>query len=505
MTDFHPSDRVRSNILIIYPDQMRHDCMSPAGNRIVKTPHLQRLADEGATFENAFASYPLCCPFRASLMTGKKAQGHGLYQNHFPLSADQEFLGERMKEADYRTMYVGKWHLEGGPKPGYVPVERRFGFDRFSGFNRGHQYMDGVFWRDTEQIYRCNRYEPDYQTDHLLEFIDDALDSGSGQPFFGIISYGPPHHPNVMPEYWRKMYDPAEVELPPGLLPSEEQLRIQMERLEFDCGGEMKAALRSRCGRGTKPPLEPETEEELRTFVAEYYGMISSIDHNVGRVLGHLDARGIGEETMVVFLSDHGDMLGEHGYFCGFKPQPYRSAMQVPLIIRWPGRVKAGSRVQGLVDVGPDTAVTLLGCAGANPFSKAHGVSYLPMLEGATEDVRDAVMYQTFRMDDGVQGEYTPVPERGIRTKDWLYVRQPARRKCLFDQVSDPGELINLVSDSCFNGLMDEFDRRITAHMEATGDDWDLHSEFPPAGFLTHEEAEKHLRNNLLPRAIAVP
>ena len=163
------------NILIIYPDQMRHDSMSPSGNRIVKTPNLQRLSDEGMTFNGAFASYPLCCPFRASLMTGKQAQGHGLYQNHFPLRGDQEFLAERLKEGGYQTLYVGKWHLEGGPKPGFVPPDRRFGFDRFAGFNRGHNYMNGIFWRDSEQPFRCRRYEPDFQTDHMIEFIDEAL------------------------------------------------------------------------------------------------------------------------------------------------------------------------------------------------------------------------------------------------------------------------------------------------------------------------------------------
>ena len=342
----------RPNILLIYPDQMRYDCMSPSGNRIVKTPNLQRLANEGMTFDNAFSSYPLCCPFRASLLTGKQAQGHGMYQNHFPLRADQDFLAERLVDDGYKTFYVGKWHLEGGPKPGYVPPDRRFGFERFAGFNRGHQYMNGIFWRETDQAYRCNRYEPDFQTDHLIDYIDEALDEAPGQPFFGFISYGPPHHPNDMPDHWRSMYDPAEIELPKGWLGSDAQARIQKERVARDCNGNMKAALKSRCAYGKKQPLEPETEDELRTFIAEYYGMISNIDHNVGRILNHLDAKGIADNTMVIFLSDHGDMLGEHGFPCGYKPQGYRAAMQVPLIIRYPDRVKAGERTEGLVDVG---------------------------------------------------------------------------------------------------------------------------------------------------------
>lgn len=492
------------NILLIYADQMRYDCMSPSGNKIVKTPHLQRMADEGACFDNAFSSYPLCCPFRASLMTGKQAQGHGMTQNHFPLDSNQEFLAEHMQDAGYQTMYVGKWHLEGGPKPGFVPPERRFGFEKFVGFNRGHSYLDGIFYRDTDQPYRCRRYEPDYQTDHMLDFIDSALTEQPDKPFFAMLSYGPPHHPNDMPEHWRKMYDPADIALSAARLPEAEQIRIQTQRVEIDCEGDMKAALRSRCAYGTKKPLEPETEDEVRTFIAEYYAMISNIDHNVGRLLGLLDARGIGDDTMVIFLSDHGDMLGEHGYYCGYKPQGYRAAMQVPFLVRYPKGTAARHRPDGLIDVGIDTPVTLLDLVGGKPLSEAHGISYKAMLDGASDGSRDAVMYQTFRMNDGAKGEFTPVPERGIRTKDWLYVRQPKRRKFLFDQRNDPAELNNLTASVAHTVLMDELDTRIDEHMKTTGDDWGKCADFPPPGFLTHDEAAEHLKNDLLPRAINV-
>ena len=489
------------NILLIYADQMRYDCMSPSGNKVVKTPHLQRLADEGLTFDNAFSSYPLCCPFRASMMTGKYAQGHGMTQNHFPLRADQEFLGERMKDAGYQTMYVGKWHLEGGPKPGFVPPDRRFGFDKFVGFNRGHSYLDGIFFRDTDQPYRCRRYEPDYQTDHMIEFIDEVEPD---KPFLAYLSYGPPHHPNDMPSQWRKMYDPSEVPLPAGTLPPEQQRRIQTERVETDCEGNMKAALRSRVAHGAKQQLEPETEAEQREFIAEYYGMISNIDHNVGRLLDHLDRRGLSGNTLVVFFADHGDMLGEHGYYCGYKPQGYRAASQVPFLMRLPSRIAGGRRTDAMIDVGVDTPVTLLDLAGAAPFTQAQGASYLNVLDGGS-DHRDSVPYQTFRMNDGAWGEFTPVPERGVRTKDWLYVRQPNRRKFLFDQNADPHELNNLADSTEHKALMDAFDADIAAHMEATGDDWEMHANFPPPNFLTHEQAKSHLVNELLPNAIEVP
>ena len=496
------------NIILIYADQMRYDCMSPSGNQTVKTPHLQRMADEGLVCDNAFTSYPLCCPFRASMMTGKYAQNHGMTQNHFPLRADQEFLGEHMKQAGYQTFYVGKWHLEGGPKPGFVPKDRRFGFDKFVGFNRGHSYLDGIFYRDDDQPYRCRRYEPDYQTDHLIEFLDEAVTDNPDKPFLGYISFGPPHHPNDMPSYWRSMYDPQDITLPEGTLSAEEQVRIQTERVETDCNGNMKAALRSRTAYGTKKPLEAETEDEKRIFIAEYYAMISNIDHNVGRILGHLDRLGLSDNTMVVFFSDHGDMLGEHGYYCGYKPQGYRAAMQVPLLIRYPQGIQAGRRTDAMIDLGIDTPVTLLDIAGAPALCQADGTSYKSVIEGSDKH-RDVIHYQTFRMDDGAKGEFTPVPERGIRTKDWLYIRQPNRRKLLFDQNADPDEMHNLVESHNINdkhkALMDDFDSQIETHMAIHNDEWEIHADFPPPAWMTHEQAKEYLENELLPKAIEVP
>ena len=232
--------------------------------------------------------------------------------------------------------------------------------------------------------------------------------------------------------------------------------------------------------------------------------MISSIDDNVGRILDHLDRLGIADDTMVVFFSDHGDMLGEHGYYCGYKPQGYRAAMQVPLLVRYPGRVSAGRRTNAMIGVGVDMPVTLIDLVGAEPFNEANGRSFQSVLDGG-DDHRDMIHYQTFRMNDGIWGEFTPVPERGIRTREWLYVRQPNRRKFLFDQVADPHELDNLVDSPGHDALMDSFDALIGAHMDATGDDWDMAASFPPPDFGTHEAARDHLENVLLPCAIEVP
>ena len=497
--------QTQPNILILYPDQMRADVMACAGNPVIKTPFLDQLANEGVQFNNAHVSYPLCCPFRASLMTGKYAQSHGITQNHFPIDTNQDFLANLLKDAGYQTGYVGKWHLAGGPKPGYVaPGEGRLGFDDFVGFNRGHQYLRAIFYRDTDQPYHCKRYEPDFQTDHMIEFIEKAVKNGSDKPFFGFVGYGPPHHPNNMPEHWRNMYDPDKIPLPPGVPNPALQLEVQQKRLEIDCEGNEKAMLRSRCAYGKKKPGEPETEAEIRQFIAEYYAMVSNLDHNIGRILNCLDRLGVAEKTMVIFLSDHGDMLGQHGYYCGYKPTGHRAAMQVPFIVRYPEKFEAGKKVEALIDVGVDTMPTLLELCGIAIPEAVQGISYLPLLEGSSDETRDYVAYQTFKMVDGVKGEFTPVPERGIRTKDWMYVRQPTRRKLLFDQNADPDELNNLVDDLQYSALMDRFDAQLEKHMQETNDDWEMHLDFPPADFLTHEDAKRFIEEELMRNAIVV-
>lgn len=155
--------------------------------------------------------------------------------------------------------------------------------------------------------------------------------------------------------------------------------------------------------------------------------------------------------------------------------------------------------------MGIDTPVSLLDIAGATPFMEAHGISYKGLLDQSVDSVRDNIMYQTFRMNDGAKEEFTPVPERGIRNNDWLYVRQPQSRKFLFDQHSDPNELNNLANNSQYEDLMDKFDAEINHHMANTGDAWEIAADFAPPDFLTHEAAKELLINELLPCTIEVP
>ena len=456
--------KTRPNVLIVYPDQMREDAMGCSGNPCIRTPNVDRLAAEGVRFENAFTSFPLCSPFRASLFTGKYAHANGQLANHFPVPLNQDFLPEIMRDNGYRTGYIGKWHLYGGEKPGFVPPGKpRLGFDHFVGFNRGHYYFGSIYYRDTNQPYHDPRYEPEYQTDQLIEFMDSCVADGDA-PFFAMICYGPPHPPLEAPERYLNMYAPEDVPLSPSVDTS--------------------------TGEG-----------EARRFLARYYGLITAVDDCLGRVLGWLDGRGIAEDTLVILVSDHGEMAGEYGLYG--KKRALRSSMQVPLIVRYPRRFGSGRVVPFLVDASVDTMPTILEICGIPIPVWVQGVSYLPVLGGSTAPTRDEVFYEIIMQDCGP--ESFPVPERGLRTLSWLYVRTKQAPTLLFDLKRDPDELENLAGRRSHDEIVAKLDGRLRKYMEETGDDWDLNAEFPPPNFMTHEEGAENAKRVLQEAIVEQP
>jgi arylsulfatase A-like enzyme len=476
----------RPNVLIIYPDELRADAMGCAGNSVIKTPYFDRLANEGVRFDKAFTSFPLCTPFRSSLFTGKYAHATGCCANHLPINLGQDFLPEILRDNGYQTGYIGKWHLDGGSKPGFVPRDRRLGFDHFVGFNRGHYYMNAIYFKDTDQPYHCPRYEPDFQTDHIIEFMDNALAKDPDHPFFGFICYGAPHFPMNMPEYFKTLYTPDEIPLPPGTADPETQKEViaNLTRDNFPLAS-------GSWGEGTEHHGSLESERDVREYMAQYYGMVSNIDHNIGRILNWLDKKGIADDTMVIVLSDHGDMAGQHGYYCRTKKTAYSSAAQVPLLIRYPKRFPQNKSISSLVDVSVDTMPTIFDALGIDIPASVHGKSYLPLLEGVSEKHRDAVMYEIMKQRDGE--ERFPIPERGIRTEQFLFVRTEDGPKLLINLKDDPFELKNEIHNPKYAEIMIDLSKRIESHMHETDDRWDIEAVVPVTEYTSHEEGMKQL------------
>lgn len=453
------------NILIIYPDQMRGDCLSYAGNPCIKTPHIDRLAYEGVLFENAFTSFPLCSPFRASFFTGKYAQATGIFANHYTIPLDQDFLPQIFREHGYQTGYFGKWHLDGGKIPGFVPPgERRLGFDHFIGFNRGHHYFGSVYYKDSVQPYTSRRYEPDYQTDQLIDYMERCQADPGGRPFFAMINYGPPHPPLEAPENYLGLYSPEEV---PILDPV---------------------------------PEDAASRRAAREFLAKYYGLIACVDHNVGRLLGWLDRQNLVDDTVVIFVSDHGELAGEHGRYA--KKNYHRAAMHVPLIVRNPKRFPAGHIVRSIVDPSVDSMPTLLELCGFPIPESVQGVSYLSHLEGSDIPTRKTVYYKIFLEMEGP--ERYPVPERGVRSLEWLYVRDRGSPIALYDLKEDPHEMNNLAGSMGYLDVISKLDNLLVDHMVRTADDWDLGAVFPPHDYHTYDQGDRNVAS-LLEHAIIEP
>ncbi len=479
--------------------------MGCAGNPDVKTPNLDKLASQGLHFTEAYVSTPLCSPFRGSLLTGKYSHSHGVYGNNLQIDTDQKFLAQAFKDAGYRTGYFGKWHLGGSHKPGFVPPgEKRCGFDHFIGFNRGHRYLQSVYYKDTPQPYHCPRFEPDYQTDHLIEFMEVCRTAEN--PFFAMICIGTPHFPNEMPDRWRRLYDPAKITLPEGTPDPELQARVQRWTLDIDQDGDEHGLNWSRANNGNKGVWETESESELRDFIAGYYALVSNLDENVGRIMDWLDQAQLADDTVLIFLSDHGDMLGQKGHFCGIKRLPYRESMQVPFLVRYPKRFAKGRKIDAIYDVSIDTMPTLLSLCELPIPEGVQGIDQLPVFDGRSEMLRDAVYYEFLSQSGGGEpADYMRIPERGIRTKDWMYCRKPERRKYLFDLRADPGELNNLAESAEYEDVMKTFDDQLARHMAETDDNWGLEAKFPYPDMQDVGDITTYLDKVVLPRAIVEP
>ena len=415
----------RPNLLLVFADQMRGEAMRCAGNQQAHTPALDALAAQGMLFTNAIANCPVCTPSRASLLTGKYPLGCRTVVNDLALPEDEVTFAGVMGATGYRTGYVGKWHLDGISRHKFTPPgRRRHGFDSFwAAYNCTHAYFDTKYYLDTPEIVRVpDTYEPDVQTDLAIEFLDGYRD----EPFCLVLSWGPPHDPyDQVPDRFRAMYGPA------------------------------KLALRPNC------PADLGANE--RRAIADYYAAVTALDRNFGRLMHALDRRGLAGNTIVVFTSDHGDMLWSHNR--RRKQQPWEECINIPLIVRWPGGVPAGAKSDSLIGIA-DLAPTLLGLAGlaAPDFMEGTDLSHVLPLSRSPRSSRSprghpGTEYESVPIMDLVPVDQAPLwggqPWRGVRTRRYTYARERERRLVLYDNLRDPFQMTNLSEDPAHASIRD--------------------------------------------------
>lgn len=422
----------KPNIVYIYPDQMRYDAMSHTGNPVIETPALDQMAKDSVSFSHAYTSFPVCCPYRASLMTGKYTHKHGLYTNHYPIENNQEFLPEILGRHGYYTGWIGKWHLNGGRQYDFVEKDMRCGFQRFIGYSRGHHYHTGVFYRDDDPTPRkSNDYEPVFQTKHLMEFIDDA--QKEEKPFFASICYGLPHPPLEAPEAYLTQYSP-------------EQVPIQ-------------------------PTVPEDGEAKAREFTAKYYGLVKVVDEEVGKILQGLESRGLLDNTVVILASDHGEMAGEHGKYA--KIVIHEASMHVPFLIRYPKAFKPHTR-DNMVDPSVDIFPTILELCGIDVPDYADGESLVSQCEDETlEANKKFVYFQNIRQPFADLDKVFPAA-RGIRTAEFCYEEDEGTPVKFYDLRNDPMETNNLIGRQEYADTQAGLHQLLVSEMDRLGDDWDV-------------------------------
>ena len=415
----------RPNLLVIHTDQQSCWTLGAYEGTLVDTPHIDSLAKEGALFQNFFTNSAVCTPSRGCLLTGRYPHAHGAYKNNIELNRDEVTLARALLDKGYTTGYAGKWHLDGEAKPGWVPPERAMGFEdsRFM-FNRGHwkKITESDNGDPEAHAYREVGDEKTYTTDWLADKTVAFIQEPRENPFFFMVSIPDPHTPFTVRPPYDAMYKPDGMPVPSTFRQSD-----------------VPAWARRADSRA-------KTEEALRKHKAGYCGEVKCIDDNVGRILDALRETGQLDNTIVVFTTDHGEYMGEHGLMG--KNQLYETAYRIPLLVRWPRRIAAGTVVDACVST-VDFMPTMLGLMQLPVTDRVQGGDASAALVGWEMKWRHEAFIHHSHHDRA--GIFTPRFELAyVKDSDPI----------LFDRANDPDqvELTVLLQEMLIAPLLSIFD-----------------------------------------------
>lgn len=396
----------KPNILYILTDQMRSTALGCAGVEKIATPHLDRLASGGTRFTNAVANTPSCAPSRGSIFTGLHTLDHGVVNNELQVKTDGPSFAGTLRDCGYKCGYIGKWHLDGGPRTGFTPPgPRRLGFDDYWAVaNCTHNYMQGFYYNDEPEPVFIDGYEPIHQTDLAIDYITQKAQDEN--PFFLVLSIGSPHDPYLeMPEELLARYQADAVEL--------------METNSIYVPGEIMQA--------------------KKEILAGYYAHILALDDQMARLEATLKEQGLYEDTIVVFTSDHGDMLGNHEQY--YKSQPWRESVGIPLLMRWPGHIPSGRVTDAPISLIELTS-SLVSLTGAEVPEAMQGDDLSALILGDESAAPDSV-FINFAVD--VHCIPSP-PFRGVVTRTHTYAETVDGPWLLYDDKADPFQKNNLIT-----------------------------------------------------------
>ncbi len=453
----------RPNLLFVFPDEMRRQAMGCMDADPVITPNLDRLASEGMVLTQAVSNFPVCSPYRGMLFTGKYPFSNGVIHNCF--SADfaktsylrqaDRCLSDVLSAAGYNCGYIGKWHLERPHEPyveppregdGHVwdeftPPERRHGFDFWYSYGCFDNHFEPHYWTTDatrEEKTEIREWSVKHEADVAIDYIEnrDGKQRDPDQPFALFIAHNPPHMPfNLVPDEYVARY-----------------------------GDKTYADLL------TRPNVDLSIEEgptaQAKRWVKHYFAAVTGIDENLGRILDCLREQGLERDTIVVFTSDHGDMMGSHNLM--HKNQIYAESFGVPFLIRYPRKIAASSRDDILLST-PDVMPTLLGLMGlaAQIPEQVEGADHSDVLLGKSTQRPELAVYMQLSPTDLARGR------RGLRTSGYtMEITRNDRGESvkLFDNEKDPYQMKNIADDS--PAVIEDLAKNLNKELARIGDPW---------------------------------
>jgi len=449
-----PNDKpARRNIVLVLSDDHRYDFMGFMENApaFLETPNMDRMAQQGVHLANAFVSTSLCSPSRASILTGQYMHNHHIVDNQRPEPEGTVFFPQYLQKAGYQTAFVGKWHM------GHDDDAPRPGFDHWVSFKGQGVYFDPTLNINNERR-TIQGYTGDVLTDQTLAWLKDGRDAR--RPFFLYLSFKAVHYPFQPAKRHEGRYAQAPVKRPETMANTEDNYQTQphwVHERRYSIHG----VDHMETGQYDNDPV-PSFDELYRQYCETVHGL----DENLGRVLKYLDDTGLSKSTLVLYMSDNGFALGEHGFYD--KRDAFEESIRVPMLAYAPGLIEPGTKITQMVQ-NIDIAPTLLAAAAVQPpeTAKMDGRSFLPLLRGKAIPWRDHVLYEYYW-----EWNFPATPTVfAIRTERYKYIFYHGvwDYDGFYDLQTDPHERHNLINVPAYAQQIEAMKKQLFDELEAGG------------------------------------